>query len=88
MLDEMNSCVREVIDGLPPIHRAAIVLFNLERKSVAETADILKLSPNATKVRIHRARKRLKEALDRDCTYYATRDGITRCDRKDPTSDA
>ena len=29
VLDEMNACVRGVIDGLPPSYRAAIVLFNL-----------------------------------------------------------
>jgi RNA polymerase sigma-70 factor (ECF subfamily) len=84
VLDEMNSCVREVIDGLPPDHRAAIVLFNLEGKSIAETAEVLGISTNATKVRIHRAKARLKEALNRECTYYVTPDGVTRCDRKNP----
>jgi len=84
ILDEMNSCVREVIDGLPPDHRAAIVLFNLEGRSVAETAEVLGISVGATKVRIHRAKARLQEALDRQCTYYVTPNGATRCDRKTP----
>ena len=82
VLREMNACVREVIDSLPPDHRAAIVLFNLEGKSVAETAEILEMSVTATKVRIHRAKKRLEEALGHECTYYTTQDGILRCDRK------
>jgi RNA polymerase sigma-70 factor (ECF subfamily) len=84
-LDEMNSCVRQVIDSLTPDHRAAIVLFNLEGKSIAETAEILGISTVAAKVRLHRARKRLREALDRQCTYYTTEDGSTRCDRKAPS---
>lgn len=84
VLDEMNTCVRDVIDGLPPIHRAAIVLFYLEGKSVLETAEILEISPGAAKVRIHRARARLKEALDNECALYSTPDGVTRCDRKQP----
>lgn len=84
VLDEMSSCVREVIDGLPPDHRAAIVLFNLEGKSLAETAQILGISVGATKVRVHRAKSRLREALDRECTFYTTIDGTTRCDRKKP----
>lgn len=87
VLDEMNSCVREVIDGLPPDYRAAIVLFNLEGKSVAETAEILGTSVGATKVRIHRAKQRLKEALNRECVYYTTPDGNIRCDRKKSTCD-
>jgi RNA polymerase sigma-70 factor (ECF subfamily) len=86
VLDEMNSCVRGVIDGLPPTYRAAIVLFNLEGKSVAETAEILGISLGAAKVRLHRARARLKESLDRECTFYATPDGVTHCDRKQPDS--
>ena len=87
VLDEMNSCIREVIDSLPPDDRAAIVLFNLEGKTISETAEILGISLGTTKVRIHRAKKRLKEAMDRECTYYTTLDGITRCDRKKPGCD-
>lgn len=87
VLDEMNACVREVIDRLPPDHRAAIVLFHIEGRSIAETAEILGISTGATRVRIHRARKRLKEALDSECTFYATPDGTTRCDRKAPPAD-
>jgi RNA polymerase sigma-70 factor (ECF subfamily) len=84
VLDEMNSCVREVIDSLPPDYRAALVLFNLEGRSIAEIAETLGISDGAVKVRIHRARKRLKEALDRECIYYTTSDGTLRCDRKTP----
>jgi len=87
VLDEMNSCIREVIDSLPPDDRAAIVLFNLEGKSISETAEILGISLGTTKVRIHRAKKRLKEAMDRECTYYTTLDGIIHCDRKKPEGD-
>ena len=63
VLDEMNDCVREVIDGLPPDYRAALILFNLQGRSVAETAQILDISISAAKVRIHRAKACLKEEL-------------------------
>lgn len=86
VLDEMNACVREVIDGLPPEHRAALVLFHIEGKSMAETAEILGISPGATRVRVHRARARLKAALGRECTFYRTPEGATRCDRRAPGS--
>lgn len=84
VLDEMNLCVREVIDRLPPTYRAAIVLFNLEGMSVADTAEILHVSPGATKVRLHRARARLEQELGRECSFYTSADGRTRCDRKQP----
>jgi RNA polymerase sigma-70 factor (ECF subfamily) len=80
VLDEMNECVRGVIDGLPPDYRAALVLFNLQ----AETAQILDISVAAAKVRIHRAKARLKEALNRKCDFYISDDGNLRCDRKKP----
>jgi RNA polymerase sigma-70 factor (ECF subfamily) len=44
VLDEMNSCIRGVIDSIPPDDRAAIVLFNLEGKTISETAEILGIS--------------------------------------------
>jgi RNA polymerase sigma-70 factor (ECF subfamily) len=84
ILEQMNDCVRGVIDGLPPDHRAALILFNLEGRSVAETAQILDISVAAAKVRLHRARARLKEALSRQCTFYASDEGNLRCDRKGP----
>lgn len=84
VLDEMNDCVREVIDGLPPDYRAALILFNLQGRSVAETAQILDISISAAKVRIHRAKACLKEELSRECDFYTSDEGNVRCDRKDP----
>lgn len=82
VLDEMNSCVREVIDKMPPDHRSVIVLYNLQGKSIAETAEICGITLENAKIRIHRAKARLKEALDRECVFYKTDDGALRCDRK------
>ncbi len=82
VLDEMNDCVRDVINGLPPDYRAALVLYNLQGKSVAETAEILGISQALAKVRIHRGKTRLKEALNKKCDFYTSDQGSLRCDRK------
>ena len=82
ILDEMNSCVREVIDNLPADYRAATVLFHLHSRTVAEIAEILDISVSLVKVRIHRGKKLLKESLNRQCTFYTGPDGNIRCDRK------
>jgi RNA polymerase sigma-70 factor (ECF subfamily) len=82
VVDEMNDCVRGVIDRLPPDYRAAIVLTSLQGMSVAEAADIMGTSVGAAKVRIHRAKARLKEALNRECDFYASPQGSVRCDVK------
>lgn len=82
VIDEMNSCVRGVIERLPPEHRAATVLFHLEDKSIDEISEILNITPGAARVRIHRGKQQLKEALGRQCVFYQTREGTVRCDRK------
>jgi RNA polymerase sigma-70 factor (ECF subfamily) len=84
VLGEMNSCVREVVDRLPPDYRSVVVLYNIQGKSLAETAEICEISLAAAKIRIHRAKERLKEALNRECTFYRTAEGTLRCDRRVP----
>ncbi len=82
VVDEMNDCVRGVIDKLPPGYRAAIILSNLQGRSISETAEILGISEAAAKVRIHRARARLKVTLNRKCDFYQSTGGNLRCDEK------
>ena len=82
ILDEMNDCIREVIDHLPPDYRTVIVLFNLHDKTIQEIAEILDISPALVKVRIHRGKRRLEAALNRCCTFYTGPNGAIRCDKK------
>jgi RNA polymerase sigma-70 factor (ECF subfamily) len=84
VIDEMNACLREEIDGLPESYRAAILLHDLEGLSAAEVAEIEGCSLATAKIRIHRARARLKEALLGDCHFYRDRDQVFRCERKGP----
>ena len=82
VIDEMNACVREVIDGLPDDYRAALVLHELEGLTAPEIAEVSGCSLATAKIRIHRARLRLREALQGECDFYRDRDNVLRCDRK------
>jgi len=82
VVDEMNSCVRQVIDSLPEDYRAAIVLHDLEGMSAIETAEVSGCSVATAKIRIHRARLRLRQVLERECVFYRDEDNVLRCDRK------
>jgi RNA polymerase sigma-70 factor (ECF subfamily) len=82
VLGEMNECIRKVIDGLPDIYRAALILHDLEGLSAEQTAEICECSVASAKIRIHRARLRLKEALNEQCEFYRDPDSVFRCDRK------
>lgn len=82
VVDEMNECVRRVIDSLPDTYRAALILHDLEGLSAEQTAEICDSSVASAKIRIHRARLRLKEALKEECRFYRDADGVFRCDHK------
>jgi RNA polymerase sigma-70 factor (ECF subfamily) len=82
VIDEMNACVRQVIDSLPAPYRAALILHDLEGLSADQTAHISGCSVAAAKIRLHRARRRLKDALGDQCSFYRDTESVLRCDRR------
>ena len=50
---------------------------------IIEVSDKLSNYDSITaKIRIHRARRRLQEALNQECSFYRDEDNVFRCDRK------
>ena len=82
--DEMSECIREFVDRLPPDYRTVIVLNQLEGLTNKEIAEILDISLDAAKIRLHRARVRLKESLEHGCDFYVDERNVLACDRKQP----
>lgn len=80
--EEMSSCVRDVIYRLPDNYRTAIVLSELEGFKDGEIAEVLGLTLSATKIRLHRARARLKKDLSNRCVFYRNEENELACDRK------
>jgi RNA polymerase sigma-70 factor (ECF subfamily) len=76
---EMNACVRGVIDTLPADYRAALVLHDLEGMTAEQTAAIVGCSLPTAKIRIHRARQRLRKALEDECHFYRDDGNVFRC---------
>ncbi len=62
---ETIRMVREVVAALPPPHRAVIVLFYMEALSVDEISQILDLPVGTVKSRLHYARERLRDMVER-----------------------
>ncbi len=79
---EMGECIREFIDRLPSDYKTVILLSELEGFKNREIADILQVSLDTVKIRLHRARARLKKELDDGCTFYHSEQDILACDRK------
>jgi RNA polymerase sigma-70 factor (ECF subfamily) len=65
--DELGDVIRDALMDLPEKYRLVIVLRDVEGFSTQETAEILDLTPTNIKVRLHRARLFLREALK---NYY------------------
>jgi RNA polymerase sigma-70 factor (ECF subfamily) len=83
---EMNGCIREIIDKLPDSYRSVIVLSELEGFKDGEIADIIGLSLQATKIRIHRARAKLRDELSKACDFFRDEENEFACERKEAST--
>ncbi len=63
---ERRRWVRDRIDTLPDTYRTVLMLRDIENLSTQDAADLLGITPNAVKIRLHRARLALREILDRE----------------------
>jgi RNA polymerase sigma-70 factor (ECF subfamily) len=61
---ETRELVRQAIDRLPESYRLVVVLRDIDELDTAETAELLGVTPNAVKIRLHRARQALRALLD------------------------
>lgn len=61
---EMNTALTRAIEQLPPNYRSVILLRDMEQLSTEEAAEILDVSADVVKQRLHRARLSLKKLLD------------------------
>lgn len=67
MRDEMNACVRDRLAHLPAEYRAVLVLSDMEELPNSEIAKVVGVSVDAVKIRLHRARARLKKDIMTYC---------------------
>ena len=61
--DELSLKVKEAVSALPPLQREALVLFEYEGLALNEIASLVGTDIGAVKARLHRARQRLRSAL-------------------------
>ena len=83
---EMSSCVQEYIEDLSDPYRAVILLHDLQGLTNPEIAEILGLSLATVKIRLHRARTKLRAALGKGCSVSHDERGVQVCEPK-PTRD-
>jgi RNA polymerase sigma-70 factor (ECF subfamily) len=64
--DETSRLLRTALDGLSERHRSVIVLHYFESLPVGEIAAVLGITPGTVKSRLHYARNRLAQELEKN----------------------
>ena len=62
---ESRRLVRRCIAQLPETYRTVLLLRDIEELDTDEAASVLGITPNATKIRLHRARQALRVLIER-----------------------
>jgi len=62
---QLLQLVEQATDKLPEVYRVVFITRVIEGLSVEETAEILNLRPETVKTRLHRARRLVREQLDK-----------------------
>ncbi len=79
---EMSSCVQRYLEGLPDSYRAVILMHDLNGVSGIEIAQDLGESLATVKIRLHRARRKLRAALGVGCLLSHDERNVLVCEPK------
>ncbi len=77
---QMGKCVQDQVDLLPESLKSVIVLFDTMDLSHQEIADILGITVENVKIRLHRARKKLKSLLEKECHFERDERNVLICE--------
>lgn len=76
---EMSDCVQNYLDGLSDDYRVVVLLHDVHGLTNPQIAAVLGCSLPTVKIRVHRARERLREALGEACTFETDERGVLVC---------
>jgi RNA polymerase sigma-70 factor (ECF subfamily) len=81
---EMGECVQRYVADLSDSQRAVIMLHDMKGMTNPEISVMLGLSLENVKIRLHRAREKLRDALGKGCSFSRDERGVILCDPKPP----
>jgi RNA polymerase sigma-70 factor, ECF subfamily len=81
--DEMSACVQNYLNDLSDNYRAVILLHDMHELTSREIAQLLGESVSNVKVRLHRARVKLRAALSGGCEFSHDDGGVLVCESKE-----
>lgn len=80
---EMSACVQAFVKTLPESYRVVLVLHDLQGSKNREIAEILGCSLATVKIRLHRAREKLRAALNAGCDFAHDERNVFVCEPKE-----
>jgi RNA polymerase sigma-70 factor (ECF subfamily) len=81
--DEMSECVQDLVRKLPEDYQVALALSETQQLKDREIAEVPGVTVETAKIRLHRARAKLRQSLAR-CSFYRSPDNTFLCDIKPP----
>jgi RNA polymerase sigma-70 factor (ECF subfamily) len=81
---QMSTCVQDKILLLPEAQRTVLFLYDVLGFTQKEIAEVLAISLENVKVRLHRGRKRLKSILRQTCSFERDERDVFVCLPKTP----
>lgn len=76
---EMTDCVQQFVLSLPETLRTPLILHDMQGLTNAEIAQVLGCSLEAGKMRLHRAREKLREMMDERCDLFHDERNVLSC---------
>ena len=80
--DEMSECVQRYLNRLSDSYRAVILLHDMHELTSPEIAQLLRESLSNVKIRLHRARIKLRSALKAGCEFSIDESSVLTCELK------
>ncbi len=80
--NEMSVCVQDYLNRLPDRYRAVILLHDMHDLTAMEISTLLGESLASVKIKLHRARLKLKAALRAGCAFSVDEDSVLTCESK------
>ena len=78
--EEMSRCVQDQLTLLPESMRSVLIFADVMDFTHQEIAAILGLTVENVKVRVHRARKKMKDILKEKCTFEVDERNVLICE--------
>ena len=80
---DMSACVQDYLVELPDGYRAVLLLHDLHELPGPQIAEMLDLSVGTVKIRLHRARLKLRAALAAGCLFSHDERNVLVCERRE-----